>query len=59
MPRLDIATIAMANRRPLTFSAQADGQPVTLIPVARAHHQHYSVYWDTAPTRVAGRFRPG
>jgi len=42
----------------MTFSAVADGKPVTLIPVARAHHQHYTVYWrraDLAPAPVPGR----
>lgn len=66
MPGLDTATIAMATQRPLTFAAQADNQAVTLIPVARAHHQHYTVYWQTAPHSSpaapgvpTGRYRPG
>jgi uncharacterized protein len=65
MPHLDTASITMATRRPLTFRARADNRPVTLVPVARAHHQHYAVYWNTAPVSraapapAAGRFRPG
>ncbi len=43
MPHLDTASITMATRRPLTFRARADNLPVTLILVARAHHQHYTV----------------
>ena len=45
------------------FRAQADNRPVSLVPVARAQHQHYTVYWNTAPASVvapapaAGRFR--
>jgi len=56
MPALDTATITMTTQRPLTFRAQADSQPVTLLPVARAHHQHYTVYWRAAaaPVTVPG-----
>jgi hypothetical protein len=60
------ASITTATRRPLTFRAQADNRPVTLVPVARAHHQHYTVYWNTAappspvaPAPAPGRFRLG
>jgi hypothetical protein len=49
MPRLDAGTIRRTAARPMAFQAAADGRPVTLIPVARAHHQHYTVYWQTAP----------
>ncbi len=48
MPSLDTASVRRAGQQPMTFSAVADGKPVTLIPVARAHHQHYTVYWRTA-----------
>lgn len=65
MPQLDTSTVTMATQRPLTFHATSDGRPDTLIPVARAHHQHYTVYWGTAsppgpavPAPPAGRFRP-
>jgi hypothetical protein len=33
--------------RQLRFQATASGRPVTLIPIARMHHQHYNVYWLT------------
>lgn len=62
MPELDRASITMATRRPLTFDATADGRPVTLLPVAGAHHQHCTVYWNTAPPASGtpgGRYRPG
>jgi DUF1680 family protein len=48
IPELDTATITTAAG-PLAFQATADGEPVTLIPVARAQHQRYTVYWNTAP----------
>jgi DUF1680 family protein len=48
MPSLDTAAIRRAGQQPMTFTAVADGKPVTLIPVARAHHQHCTVYWRTA-----------
>ncbi len=48
MPRLDTASVRRTAQQPITFQAVADGKPVTLIPVARAHHQHYTVYWQTA-----------
>ena len=47
MPRLDTGSLRVAGTRPLTVQALADGQPVTLIPTARTHHQHYNVYWQT------------
>ena len=34
--------------QPMTFAAVAGGQPVTLIPVSRAAHEYYTVYWQTA-----------
>jgi len=47
MPRLDTTSIRRTGQQPMTFQAVADGKPVTLIPVARARHQHYTVYWRT------------
>ncbi len=55
MPLLDTASVRRAGQQPMTFSAVADGKPVTLIPVARAHHQHYTVYWRTADLAPASR----
>jgi uncharacterized protein len=48
MPRLEPDSIAPADA-PLTFEAKADGEAVTLLPIARMHHQHYTVYWRTGP----------
>ncbi len=48
MPLLDTTSVRRAGQYPVTFTAVADGKPVTRIPVARAHHQHYTVYWRTA-----------
>ncbi|MEY9969534.1 DUF1680 family protein [Streptacidiphilus sp. MAP12-16] len=47
MPRLDPASPTVTATRPLTFQANADGETVTLVPIARMHHQHYNVYWQT------------
>ena len=47
MPRLDTASIRRASASPLRLTAEADGETVTLLPVARVHHQHYNVYWLT------------
>ena len=62
MPELDTASVRRTARQPMTFQATADGEPVALIPVARAQHQHYTVYWNTAPPAPgtpAGHYRPG
>jgi hypothetical protein len=34
----------------MTFeaAAPAQGRPIRLIPVARAAHEYYTVYWQTA-----------
>jgi hypothetical protein len=32
----------------MTFEATADGAPITMVPVARAQHEHFTVYWRTA-----------
>jgi hypothetical protein len=53
MPQIDTGSLAMTSADPLTFEATARdqraarNQPVTLIPIARMHHQHYNVYWLT------------
>ncbi|GAA3439257.1 glycoside hydrolase family 127 protein [Kutzneria kofuensis] len=47
MPRLDTASVKQTVAKPMTFTAKADGQPVTLTPISRTHHQHYTVYWLT------------
>jgi len=48
MPVLDTASVRRVPAQAMTFQAVADGQPVTMIPVARAQHQHFTVYWQTA-----------
>ncbi|WP_037853904.1 beta-L-arabinofuranosidase domain-containing protein [Streptomyces sp. NRRL S-340] len=47
MARLDVGSVRQRSRDPLRFTARADDEEVTLLPVARVHHQHYSVYWLT------------
>ncbi|MEU9455519.1 beta-L-arabinofuranosidase domain-containing protein [Streptomyces sp. NPDC048277] len=47
LPRLDTDSVRQTSATPLTFTALADGEPVTRLPIARVHHQHYSVYWLT------------
>ena len=46
MPRLDPSSIERSPQS-LAFRASADGQDVQLLPIARMHHQHYTVYWRT------------
>ncbi|MGP3972254.1 beta-L-arabinofuranosidase domain-containing protein [Streptomyces sp. 6N223] len=52
LPALDAGSIA-ATDTPLTFTATADGSPVTLIPFHDNHHQNYTVYWGADPARRA------
>ncbi|WP_373865705.1 glycoside hydrolase family 127 protein [Streptomyces acidiscabies] len=47
LPRLELPTVRRESADPLRFTARADGEQVTLLPIARVHHQHYSVYWQT------------
>jgi hypothetical protein len=47
MPRLDPKSVRRSSG-PLTFAATADGADVTMLPIARTHHQHYTVYWRTS-----------
>jgi hypothetical protein len=47
MPRLDASSLTLVTSQPLTAQATAGGEPVTLIPTARTHHQYYNVYWRT------------
>jgi hypothetical protein len=48
-PVLDTASVHRTAARPMAFEAAAParGQPVRLIPVARAAHEYYTVYWQT------------
>jgi len=47
LPVLDVTSVRRIARRPMTFAATADARRVTMVPVARAQHQHYTVYWQT------------
>ncbi|MER6352540.1 beta-L-arabinofuranosidase domain-containing protein [Streptomyces sp. NPDC001634] len=47
LPRLEVASVRQESTDPLRFTARADGEDVTLLPIARVHHQHYNVYWLT------------
>jgi uncharacterized protein len=46
-PALETGSVQQTSTQPMTFGATSAGQPVTLIPVSRAAHQYYSVYWQT------------
>ena len=48
LPLLDTTSVRQTQADPPVFTATANGQPVTLIPVASAAHQYYTVYWQTA-----------
>jgi DUF1680 family protein len=48
LPVLDTASVRRAAAQPMAFEAAANGQRITLIPVARAQHEHFTVYWRTA-----------
>jgi hypothetical protein len=49
LPRLDTASVHRVTSQPMAFTATADGHPVTLVPVARAKHEPFTVYWQTGP----------
>jgi uncharacterized protein len=49
LPLLDPASVRRTAAQPMTFAATADGAPVTLVPVARAQHEPFTVYWRTSP----------
>jgi uncharacterized protein len=48
LPVLDSASVRRTAAQPMTFEATADGKPITMVPVARAQHKHFTVYWRTA-----------
>jgi uncharacterized protein len=48
LPVLDAASVRRTVAQPMTFGATADGTPITMGPVARAQHEHFTVYWQTA-----------
>ena len=43
-PRLDTATVRQTSIDPQRFTADADGESVTPLPIARVHHRHHDVY---------------
>jgi DUF1680 family protein len=47
-PALEVGSVQQTATQPMTFGAISGGKPVTLIPVSRAAHEYYSVYWQTA-----------
>jgi len=47
LPVLDAASVRRTTAQPMTFQATADAEPITMIPVARARHEPYTVYWYT------------
>jgi uncharacterized protein len=49
-PVLDTASVRRTATEPMAFegAAKNHGKPVRLIPVARAAHEYYTVYWQTA-----------
>jgi len=47
LPVLDTASVRRTAAQPMTFEATADAQRITLVPVARAQHEHFTVYWQT------------
>src|SRR6185437_4549138 len=49
LPLLDTSSVRRTAAQPMTFAATADGHPVTLMPVARAQHEPFTVYWRTSP----------
>jgi uncharacterized protein len=49
-PALDTASVHRTAAQPMAFeaAAPAQGKSIRLIPVARAAHEYYTVYWQTA-----------
>jgi len=47
-PVLEAGSVQQTATQPMTFGAVSGGKPVTLIPVSRAAHEYYTVYWQTA-----------
>ena len=45
-PALETASVRRTGARPMTFEAAAGGRPARLIPVSRAAHEYYTVYWQ-------------
>lgn len=50
LPVLDTTSVRRTTANPMAFEATADTQRITLIPVSRAQHKPYTVYWQTTET---------
>jgi DUF1680 family protein len=46
-PRLKPAEVGRTAAQPMTFGAVANGKPIRMIPVSRAAHECYTVYFQT------------
>jgi len=47
-PSLEVGSVQQTATQPMAFGAISAGSPITLIPVSRAAHEYYTVYWQTA-----------
>ena len=47
LPVLDTTSVRRTTAQPMTFTATANAQQITMVPVARAQHENYTVYWQT------------
>ncbi|MGD6748376.1 beta-L-arabinofuranosidase domain-containing protein [Streptomyces sp. BH106] len=47
MPRLDPKSVKQTAVAPMRFTARADDENATLLPIARTHHVYYTAYWLT------------
>jgi DUF1680 family protein len=45
-PTLETGSVQRTATQPMAFGAVSGGKPVTLIPISRAAHEYYSVYWQ-------------
>jgi uncharacterized protein len=46
-PALEVSSVQQTTTQPMTFGAMSDSKPVTLVPVSRAAHEYYTVYFQT------------
>ena len=47
-PGLDLSSVHRTAAQPMAFAAGSGRQQVRMIPVGRAAHEYYTVYWQTA-----------
>ena len=51
LPSIEPASVRRVSAQPMTFQGTtADGNPITLLPVARVSHEPYTVYWQAGDT---------